>query len=368
VHIIPFIQNDPLLQDNDVQPVLILGLGNLLMQDEGIGVRVIQQLQRDYQFPKPVELLDGGTAGMALYEHIVGRDHVIVIDAVRTGRPAGTVVLLKNDEVPAFFRTKLSPHQMALSDILAALTIGGEQVPELVVIGIEPETLETGLEISELVSSKQDILVERVLDYSRDLGFGALPRSSFDQCNGGRPRYTIMELKMDEIVDRLELRFKQLGAERIYGLPIYNEALTVEAVDFQICAGDLGDDLIGVLVTPWFVNIMQLPSDSDPWRSYTVGERTTYPLDSGAREFVIGEDEEVGRYLFRTVASPTQCFKDQIAAITGGRNALKALLVAPEEAHSEMPPASQAVALSGTPKEGGHDRGRRNFLRGLVSS
>ena len=104
MHIIPFIQNDPILQGNEVQPVLVLGLGNLLMQDEGIGVRVVQQLQHDYQFPPQVELLDGGTAGMALYEHIVDRSHVIVIDAVQTGRAPGTLVKLENDEVPAFFR------------------------------------------------------------------------------------------------------------------------------------------------------------------------------------------------------------------------------------------------------------------------
>ena len=92
MQILPSIHNDPLLQDNGAQPVLVLGLGNLLMQDEGIGVRVVEQLKRDYEFPPEVEVLDGGTAGMALFEHIVGRSHVIVIDAAKTGREPGTLV------------------------------------------------------------------------------------------------------------------------------------------------------------------------------------------------------------------------------------------------------------------------------------
>ncbi|MEJ2181740.1 MAG: hydrogenase maturation protease, partial [Gammaproteobacteria bacterium] len=95
------IQNDPLLQDNQVQPILVLGLGNILIQDEGIGVRVIEQLQRDYEFPAEVEVMDGGTAGMALYEHIVDRSHVIVVDAVKTGRAPGTLVKLEDEDIPA---------------------------------------------------------------------------------------------------------------------------------------------------------------------------------------------------------------------------------------------------------------------------
>ena len=175
MQILPSIHNDPLLQDNGAQPVLVLGLGNLLMQDEGIGVRVVEQLKRDYEFPPEVEVLDGGTAGMALFEHIVGRSHVIVIDAVKTGREPGTLVKLENDEVPVFFQNKVSPHQMALSDILAALEIGGEQLPEMVVVGVEPVTLETGLEMSDLVVSRIDPLIAKTVECLNNLGHVAKP-------------------------------------------------------------------------------------------------------------------------------------------------------------------------------------------------
>ena len=173
MQILPFIQNDPLLQGNHINPVLVLGLGNILLQDEGIGVRVVQKLQHDYLMPAQVEIMDGGTAGMALYEHVIDRTHLIVIDAVKTGQQPGTIVKLEHDEVPAFFHNKISPHQMALSDILAALRIAGEQLPEITLIGIEPVMLKTGIDLSETVLAKLDVLIEMTVEYLREIGFEA---------------------------------------------------------------------------------------------------------------------------------------------------------------------------------------------------
>lgn len=152
-------------------PILVLGLGNILMQDEGIGVRVIEQLLKEFEFPQEVEVLDGGTAGMSLYEHVVDREHLIVIDAVKTGRPAGTVVTLQGDEVPAFLQNRVSPHQLALSDILATLKIAGEKVPNVIVMGVEPLSLQVGLEMSDLVAGRIKLLVKRVVDHLRTMGF-----------------------------------------------------------------------------------------------------------------------------------------------------------------------------------------------------
>lgn len=169
--ILPFIQNDPLLQANHLRPVLVLGLGNILLQDEGIGVRVVQSLQREFRCPPEVEILDGGTAGMALYEHIIGRCHLVVIDAVCAGNPPGTIVKLEDDAVPAFFHTQISPHQLALSDILAALQIAGEELPEVVMIGVEPASLETGIGLTKTVSAQLGALVKITDETLHQLGF-----------------------------------------------------------------------------------------------------------------------------------------------------------------------------------------------------
>jgi hydrogenase maturation protease len=166
------------VSDEVVSPVLVLGLGNILLQDEGIGVRVIERLKRDYEFPCDVEVLDGGTAGMALYEHVIDREHLIVVDAVKTGHSPGTLVTLNNDEVPAFFRNKVSPHQLALSDILAALQIAGNSPPQITVIGIEPLNLNTGLDMSNTVISQIDALATMVAGHLRQLGYDVIKHSS----------------------------------------------------------------------------------------------------------------------------------------------------------------------------------------------
>jgi hydrogenase maturation protease len=107
--------------------------------------------------------MDGGTAGMELLDPMAGRDHIVIVDAVRTGRAPGTPVTLRGDEIPAFFRTKLSPHQVGLSDVLATLRITGEYPKALVVVGIEPVSLATGLSLSGPVAARFDELVANVL-------------------------------------------------------------------------------------------------------------------------------------------------------------------------------------------------------------
>ncbi len=155
--------------------VLVLGVGNLLLKDEGVGVRVIEALERRYRFPDGVELLDGGTAGMELMNAMAGRDHVILVDAVKTGAPPATVVRLAGDEVPAFFRTKISPHQLAISDVLAALTLAGEKPDHVVVIGVVPKDLGTGLEMSPEIEACMEPMIAAVVAELTELGMAPRP-------------------------------------------------------------------------------------------------------------------------------------------------------------------------------------------------
>ena len=152
-------------------PVLVLGLGNILLQDEGVGVAAIERLQRRYQVPEEVQLLDGGTSGMSLLEDLRNREHVIVVDAVRTGKPAGTEVILRDDEVPAFLCNKVSPHQLALSDVLANLTLMNESPKQVTVVGMEPLSLETHLGLSELVADRLQALTQRVIELIEAAGY-----------------------------------------------------------------------------------------------------------------------------------------------------------------------------------------------------
>ncbi|WED21723.1 HyaD/HybD family hydrogenase maturation endopeptidase [Vibrio sp. JC009] len=150
--------------------VLVLGVGNLLLRDESIGVHVVNQLTKEFSFPEGVDLVDGGTAGMELLDFIANREHVVIIDAVLTGDEPGTIVNLRDDEVPALFNNKVSPHQLGLSDLLGALILTGESPKNIFLVGIVPETVDPGLEMSKTVSSKQEIMQEQVLTYLKGIG------------------------------------------------------------------------------------------------------------------------------------------------------------------------------------------------------
>jgi len=131
---------------------------------------------------------------------------------------------------------------------------------------------------------------------------------------------------MNASVQQLVDRFDYIGRERIQGLPIYNDKLSVEAVGFQACEGGK----IGVLITPWFVNIVLLPDDDKPWQFNELGQKVKYNLPSGEHEFTVGEEDAIGRYLFRSVVSPTHCYKSQPPARSAAAQALNQLLTPPQ--------------------------------------
>ncbi len=158
--------------------VLVLGVGNLLLKDEGVGVRVVEELGKRYAPPEGVELLDGGTAGMELLDIMANRSCVILIDAVKTGAEPGTVVRLADEEVPAFFRTKISPHQVGLSDVLATLTITDEKPDSVVVIGVVPKDLGTGLEMSAEIEGKMEEMIDLVVNELDSRGLLLQPRGA----------------------------------------------------------------------------------------------------------------------------------------------------------------------------------------------
>jgi hydrogenase maturation protease len=156
--------------------VLVLGAGNILLSDEGIGVRVVEALQERYQVPETVEMLDGGTCGMDLLDVIAGRDHLIIVDAVNTGSPPGTLVRLHDGQIPAVFRTKSSPHQLGLQDVLALLGLLETAPRHVTVIGVQPASLDIGLVLTPTIAARLDELVGMVVDELATIGQPLRPR------------------------------------------------------------------------------------------------------------------------------------------------------------------------------------------------
>ncbi|NWG21800.1 MAG: HyaD/HybD family hydrogenase maturation endopeptidase [Chloroflexi bacterium] len=142
--------------------ILVLGLGNMILRDEGVGVRAVGRLAERYRLPEDVALLDGGTIGLGLLPYLEGVTHLLIIDTVQHGRSPGAIVRLQNEQIPQALALKLSMHQAGLQELLAALSLQGHLPPHVVLWGIEPLVIEPGLELSEPVAQSLDALVDSV--------------------------------------------------------------------------------------------------------------------------------------------------------------------------------------------------------------
>ena len=144
--------------------VLVLGIGNLVMTDDGIGVRVVQLIAERYRFPEHVTVLDGGTLGLDLLPRIEDAQRLLIIDAVETGAPPGTLVRLSGEEIPLALETKISPHQMGLKDLLTVASLLGYPPRETVLWGVQPESIEMALRLSAPVEAQLEPLTGKVLE------------------------------------------------------------------------------------------------------------------------------------------------------------------------------------------------------------
>jgi hydrogenase maturation protease len=150
--------------------ITILGVGNILLSDEGVGVRVVEQLDRCYEFPDNVQVLDGGVLGVRLMGVIGSTDILIVVDAVKNQQAPGTLYRLADEEVPRRVLAKQSMHQLDLPEVLA-LCSAIDKNPRTVVVGVEPEDITSmNVELTPTIAGKVDELVGMVLTELDHLG------------------------------------------------------------------------------------------------------------------------------------------------------------------------------------------------------
>ncbi|HZV80782.1 MAG TPA: HyaD/HybD family hydrogenase maturation endopeptidase [Geobacteraceae bacterium] len=163
------------MKKSEPESILVLGLGNLVMSDDSAGVRVVQGLMSRHRFPPGVTLLDGGTLGLDLLPYLEEVDRLLVIDAVETGSPAGTLVRLAGEEIPLALATKVSPHQMGLKDLLTVADLQGHAPGEMVLLGVQPGSIEMAMELSPEVAEAIGPLEEKVLQELAGWGVVPLP-------------------------------------------------------------------------------------------------------------------------------------------------------------------------------------------------
>ncbi len=164
------------MPEKDLKKIVVLGTGNLLCRDEGVGIRVIEELGKRFCFPPEVELVDGGVLGLGLLPVIEGAGDLIIIDAVINNREPGTIYRFVDGEIPERVYQKISMHEL---DLLEALTIAreiGPRTPRKIVLGVEPLDISPwGMELTPVIEARVNDLVDLVLAELRRLGIEYQP-------------------------------------------------------------------------------------------------------------------------------------------------------------------------------------------------
>jgi hydrogenase maturation protease len=165
--------------------LLVLGLGNVLCGDDGLGVVAVHLLQHRYRSPDGVQALDGGTLGLSLLPQLERARKAILVDAIRAEGPPGSLVRLEGDEVAPAMAARLSVHQVGVVDLLDAARWRGCFPSRLILLGLVPESLELGLQRTAAVEAALPELVERIVAEARGLGHVFIPRTADETASRG---------------------------------------------------------------------------------------------------------------------------------------------------------------------------------------
>ena len=154
----------------NTEHVMILGVGNILLSDEGFGIRVVEALQQRYDFPDNVSVIDGGVLGINLLGVISEADQLVVVDVIRNKGNPGDLYRIDGKDIPERIRAKNSLHQI---DFLESLTLcqALDKVPETVIVGVEPRDIETlSVDLTPTTADRIDDMIQMVLSEMDRLG------------------------------------------------------------------------------------------------------------------------------------------------------------------------------------------------------
>jgi hydrogenase maturation protease len=167
--------------------LLVLGLGNVLLEDDGVGAAVVAFLHEQYLAPRGVRVLDGGTLGLSLLPYLQSADVLILVDAVRTDAAPGSLVRLTGDDVAPAVATRLSPHQVGVADLLDGARWLERYPRRIVLLGIVPESMELAVGLSPRVRAALPSLIELVIEQARMFGFAFRCKSTDETVSSDWP-------------------------------------------------------------------------------------------------------------------------------------------------------------------------------------
>jgi len=163
---------------SDRSSLLVLGLGNVLLEDDGVGSAAVAQLLERFDAPAGVRVLDGGTLGLSLLPYFDEADSVVLVDAVRADGSPGTLVRLDGDDVGPAVATRLSPHQVGVADLLDGARWLDRYPRHVVLLGIVPQSIDLGLGLSPAVRASLPELVTLVVGEALAQGFAFKPKTA----------------------------------------------------------------------------------------------------------------------------------------------------------------------------------------------
>jgi hydrogenase maturation protease len=173
------------MSDEEAIPLLVLGLGNVLCGDDGLGAVAVHLLERRYRAPDGAVVLDGGTLGLTLLPLLERARDAILVDAIRSEGPPGSFVRLEGEDVAPAVAVRLSVHQVGVLDLLEAARWRGRYPSRLILLGLVPRSLELGVRRTPEVEAALDGLVERIVVEARGLGHAFVPRTADETARSG---------------------------------------------------------------------------------------------------------------------------------------------------------------------------------------
>lgn len=160
--------------NNEEKKIGVLGIGNLIVADEGFGVHTVRYLEENYEFPENVVVMDGGTAGIYMSPFLEECDPVIVIDVVDIDAEPGSMHYYSSEDVKAGkLSTRMSPHQLGLLEILEICKLRDAAPNSIEFYCVVPKVLETSTELSDVVAPRvkeiSDIVLKRLAEMGVDV-------------------------------------------------------------------------------------------------------------------------------------------------------------------------------------------------------
>lgn len=150
------------MRDLACPETVVVGVGNSIFSDDGVGIHAVRLLERDPRLPEGVEVLDGGTLGLELLPYVSDASRILFLDAVNTGAAPGTPVHMTAEEVLGI-KTGVSVHQLGVADLISALALTATRPQEIILLGVQPANTDWGTELSPAVASAVSDLVEAAL-------------------------------------------------------------------------------------------------------------------------------------------------------------------------------------------------------------